>query len=261
MQRHLAWIGIAVLFFAASSGSAQNPTPVALKEQLPSDPLIVKRMPAFACWQITMTPKTAPGIHKKGIPINGTIIRSITVQKTAPIYTHHIIYDDGGVGLRWTDGQTEYRKLAGMPMGMLVGYSPYDTEKCDYSQTDFPELAWVNATHFLGVRKYGDKPCLIFQKDFKSGIEIANEAAHRMMLADGIISETGNSTVKGTAVIDSETRLPLAYDTGDSVRHYAYLPAPAAMQTMPDQVKQAVEEHQKALDSIIHKPRLHAVTQ
>ncbi|XHR28348.1 MAG: hypothetical protein ACFUZC_20815 [Chthoniobacteraceae bacterium] len=217
-----------VLIFLGLAGSwlrAQSPGPAPLP---PNSTVILRRAPAFACWEVTFEGKpgsaSMPGL------------RSVLLTKTGEIVHEQFRFENGQAGECWLIGPTQMVRLPGdraikMDLyGKGLPITPYAL-----NATDFPGFDWVSPQTYTGVKKADGRVYSIFQK-YGTRMEVDEPEMVRFLsdLNAGQSINTGEA-LPVIAVVDGQTYLPVALHLGGEVRRYRFLEAPKAMQSLPEE--------------------------
>jgi hypothetical protein len=249
---------------AAQPGATTDP-----KSGLPKGPLL-SRIPEFAIWSITYTytdpretPPKKPGPENKP-PEQEASIESARPKKVLLTKTKNILHVETLDERRqtWHRWCRDSKHLIVFPGGK--GLAPCDGQDIhnpfyeDYQSTTFPGFEWVSAATFAGVESVRQRDCMVFRSAVK-GLDLMNpgEAAKlRSMAGEGMpIPEEALKTKSTVAIIDLETRLPVALQVAGEVRQYTFLEPPGTILAFPDPV-QAWFAEQDALWKQVTRPLL-----
>ena len=98
---------------------------------------------------------------------------------------------------------------------------------------NFPEFAWVHASNFKGLQSWQGHQALLFQKEDKN---------------------RPNGGVACTAMIDSESLMPLMLQTGDELRLYECTWLPKTVQTLPPEVASYLDKLNDSFRRLLATP-------
>ncbi|XHR29647.1 MAG: hypothetical protein ACFUZC_03625 [Chthoniobacteraceae bacterium] len=181
----------------AAPAQALNPED---QQLLSEGPACVRVMPDLAQWSIDFS-YTSPAAPNE--PLRP---KHVVITKAAALRHVERVYESGLKGDLWRTGYMEVESRSNQPR-LLTRVVAGD------GVADFPELEWVSAKNFVGVRTEGDRKCLVFQEER--------------------FTEFHGSLGMAVALVDAEKRLPVGYRFLNEIRRYTILPAPPAKLTMP----------------------------
>jgi hypothetical protein len=190
-------LGVGVLASLGEPAWALTPEDMQL---LAAGPVCVRAMPEQAQWIIDFT-YTSPAA-----PFEPIRPKHVVVTKAANVRHEEKVYEGGAKSDLWRTGFMEVESRSNQPK-LLTRIAGGE------ATADFPELEWVSAKNFVGVRTEGDRTCLVFQE------ERFNEFHASLGMA--------------VALVDAEKRLPFGYRFGNEVRRYTVLPSPQGAVSMP----------------------------
>jgi hypothetical protein len=217
------------------------------KPVLPKGPLLAKA-PEFASWVVIhqySDPRKAPSEKGEGqaaVAVFDTARpKQVTFVKTRNLLRVETQDELGQTWSRWCQGEAH---LVVLPRGKgIVGcdaqdlFNPYYE---DYEKSPFPGFQWISAENFAGIESVQSRPCLVFRGEVP-GLELLNPGDAnllRSMLAEGLPVEDRIPGKKpAVAMVDLETRLPVALEVGGESRQYTFLAPPGVPLTFPKEVQ------------------------
>ena len=230
------------------------------KVELPKGPLL-SRIPAFASWSITYTyadpqdaPQKTPGQENKPpeTDTSATVARPkrVLFTKTRNILHVETVDEKRQTWNRWCrDALQSVVFPAGKGIASCEGQDIYNPFYEDYQGTTFPGFEWVSAATFAGIENVHSRDCMVFRSAV-TGLDLMSpgEAAKLRALADEgtPIPEEALKTKSTVAIVDLETRLPVALQVAGEVRKYTFLAQPSAMLEFPDRVQALFTERDAA---------------
>lgn len=153
-------------------------------------------------------------------------IRSITYGKDADMRTYHVT-------TRWSSGVSEEDwivdgvHVAERPGGghYVVGGERLTAQ--ELKVTDFPELAWVERRHFVGVRIYRGRKVFVFEEQFDRKRMTPTEARLYFFAKQADPKTTPEEVFqprasKVVAYLDVATQLPVLCNDGRKLYHYSF---------------------------------------
>ncbi len=265
-----------VLCFAtlsAFSGLAQT------TELPPTGPLIQTQTPAVSAWQIeyryeekaqkedpqknplsamiATDPAVAallkdnPRLAAQMNPPRVTLVRII---RTGVTRHEEIAYDNGTTDETWLSGDYRMSRSAGSPKIQVVSGARA-------GGSEFPEFSWITRENFTATRKVNGRDCLAFEMELDP-LQIEDPGLYQILLerqrhapktkkpqdtpADSAPTTLSGRSARAVAVIDAETKLPVALQMGKTSRLYQFQPAPTQLLTLPPEWAQAAQEHEVA---------------
>lgn len=221
-----------------------DPARVTNLPPLPPGPLL-KRTEAFSIWQITYTyaadkeakahaspspgeaksPGAIPQYPESKITQLPAVPRTITITRTKPLWLAETIDVKGHKLVDCSDGQQEYMKLPAMTSATLfqTGFTG-ERDLINFGSVDFPDLEWVSAKTFAGIKQLGSASYLIFTQDDM------------------------------TAWIDLESRLPVQWQKGSESRTFLQLPPPSGMLVFPPEILKLMALTKTDRDTLKRRP-------
>lgn len=215
---------------------APAPAPAANPDQpLPRTPL-VPRLPARAEWTVRMTrefsgawetgdewEKAAQAMAAMG---GNREIRSVQTSKDSVSKTYRL-------RTRWSDGDSEDewivldQHVADRPEGGYYIVAGEATTSQDLRRSDFPELEWLEMSHYRGLKTYKGKKVFAFSLPFDEKRLTGHDAQVFMLMKqrDKTITPSKFFKPKSQQIVvylDMATQLPLLYNDGTTLRRYSY---------------------------------------
>ncbi|HSI85339.1 MAG: hypothetical protein ACAI35_17615 [Candidatus Methylacidiphilales bacterium] len=198
-------------------------------------PPFVGRAPDVSGWKIVFQPiKT---VAKPGAdPATPS-----TAANTRPALVHEITVYKAGErrkelipSPRLNGGREERFYYKGIVFYQKPGFAPtdvYTQSSPGGADTDFPELAWIKAEHYTGVKREGGKRYYLFS--------MAPQQLAARLPAPGMPARSGPVKTlpqQGADIerimfrvwIDVDTKLPLKFDDGAYQRNYQFFPSSAS---------------------------------
>lgn len=209
------------------------------------------RVPDNIIWTVTITDsETQPGDDEEEIPsVLGEleVLEEREVAVAGPVRRETNRFSNGTSVERWFFRGHAFRED---PNGDLWVYSPEDDERIpDFSQTPFPELAWV--TDELAEERvvFGGVECVVYRlragtlsKEAES--DAGTEEDHDAPTAP--VSDPRRILLE--AFINASNGLPVALRTSTgSWQHYAFSPLPGGRLELPASHVSAWRGYQQAL--------------
>jgi hypothetical protein len=115
-----------------------------------------------------------------------------------------------------------------------------------------PVPTWVSAENFTEIKKQGDKSFLIFRtRIMPSGVEIVRDMEAE---AHGQTQSTEHLKVDAMAVIDADTRLPLAVQEGKATTTYKYEQLPPNAQIIPPAIQTEIATRAQKVRAATRQP-------
>jgi hypothetical protein len=197
----------------------------------------LNRAPDMSSWRVTCQLATPTGTTvATPAPPPALPFATMTVVKTKSLRQIESMDPAGLKTIRFFDGSME----SYTPPGTTTArYFSGDNKKMpglyiNFSQTDFPECAWVKPGEFAGIQVLGDHKCLVFtdKQTSNAPAQVANPNA---------------GAASSTAYIDLETRLPVKNQVNGLTYTYQFLPPPTEMLAIPALMKARIDfEAQRA---------------
>jgi hypothetical protein len=271
ITRTLTWT---LAFMVATNATAQQPDAkpavvppaVAPPDQVQPKTPLGPRAPVRAEWTVRMTAEFPGGWESEGAweqasdsPSENRVIRSIDFSKDAAIKTYRL-------KTRWSDGESEEewivmgQHVAERPGGRglyIVGAESSTAQ--DYGKSDFPELDWLEMSHYRGMKTYKGKQAFRFSLPFDQK-RLSRSEAQLLMLAkqaDPSITPSKFFKPKSPQVVvylDAATQLPLLFNDGSTIRRYDYSPPPSTSLRPSPTVLKFLRDRQKALTTRLATP-------
>lgn len=216
--------------------------PHTVRSQVPEvPPLEALRAPMDTAWTIEIQ---YPDQKEKDPALpQPARVKSVSVQKQKDVYQEIVAFDDGNKRERWvlsgiqfetSDGGTNVTRLL-----------PGDSSASDYSETDFPELAWVvglkprvtednGRQHLLLELNSSDRPLTRKEKTALSEMERLGGLYNELLAKKDKGKKPAGETLNPMGVdlfrpagalrllLDSKTKLPLRFDSPTETRIYSY---------------------------------------
>jgi hypothetical protein len=207
------------------------------KQLLAAGPVMINPMPTFSQWTVdcTYTDVTKPGDNsqmqklQKAAQTDPLLAKQlkdpqflaslkdsrpkrIVITKTGDTRHEETVFISGDSEADWRIGNIEVSRATAAPQWEAK-------VKAGFAAKDFPELQWVSADNFTGVKAENGRKFLAFQ-----------EARH---------DTEGNDLGMATAYIDVDTRYPASYRFRTEVRQYTIQPPPVSPLAVPGEVAAA----------------------
>jgi len=221
--------------------SAQTPLP-----PLPSGPLVQKRAPNFAKWDVTIVIAPDKGNSASGSTAatnaddKGKVVFEVTMTKTGKTMLREVHMPDGKIVPTWCLGDLQITIAAGVAIvqaKLHINDPSVPTPNYeDYSDSDFQGFDWIKASNYTGIKEVGGRKCLVFQDTLKEG---------------------GGPPINRTAHVDLETRLPVDVSVGGATRNYSFKTPPTAELVFPPPVAQLLKNLQREMDSAAPRWQVH----
>ncbi len=236
-----------LIMLASSAAWGQVASPNPTIPPLPSGPLL-KSAPDFSQWVVTYI---APTPARKGAPASGNqasnpkVMRRVEVIKTGPIRYLLTVEPDGSRMETWCTGTKQVYLHSGWKDPMVSDESDIkDPNSVDISKTDFPGCGWVSAKSYKGIQRLNGRDCIFFSDT----VVVVQE------IVPGNASKTTSYQYPALAYVDMETRLPVMLITPSEIAVYQFGAAPQSTLTIPAQVKEAMEQQEKAINNLTRMP-------
>lgn len=211
ISTHLLHV-LLILFVSSGFLTAQeiskNP-----KDPIPAPPF-VGRAPEVAGWKMNFYFKAAPVNSTNSSPTAAPAPNlEITVYKADNRRLEIIPARKGGKEERfYANNVLYYQKPGFAPTDVYTRPAP------GAADNDFPELYWIKAEHYMGVKREKGKRYYVFMMDLQTNAAPASLAPQKDASSNKFVSE---------AWIDMETKLPLKYDDGTYIRTYEFFKSSA----------------------------------
>lgn len=234
----------AFMFCSLHNASAQ-PTDLP-----PLEPL---RAPENSAWAVDFQ---YPGqLERKTDEPQPVRLKSLSVQKQNDVYLEKMVFDNGKMRERWVlDGIQFETSGEGKDVKRLL---PSDSSASDFSETDFPELAWVVGLKPLLIEE-DNRPFLLVEMDAAERPLTRKEAKARTEMEQfektfaHLLTKPGENHPTPQASVlpapsgnvrlflDPQTKLPLRLETPTESRIYSY-PSEVAPLRPPEHFKGAYD--------------------
>lgn len=244
-------LSLTLLFVSAVlnlNGQLAEPQPSV--PPLPPGPLIQKRAPSFAQWIIRSKPiKGGLGQENKVADANAKSSEAkekpswgslVSITKTGEIMLRQTMDDQSRVWNTWCTRQLQTTvypdgKQAILQAGNSDATAPTANFE-DYSQSDFPGFEWITQKEYVGQKEYQGKKCIVYQN---------------------VPPTDGSDHSKRTALVDLETRFPVALLIDNDTHTYEFKAPPQGMLTLPPFVQGLIDSRQRMMSSATRKaPKL-----
>jgi hypothetical protein len=186
-------------------------------------------------------------------------IRSITYAKDAASQAYQVT-------TRWNTGETEEEWVI---MGQHVAERPggkglyiVASERLlaqEITTVDFPELAWVERKHFVGVRTYKGRQVFVFEEAFNRKRMTPTEARQYFFAQQADPKVTPDKVFKPrfdkvTAYLDAVTQLPVLCNDGRNLYTYTFRATDAGRLRPPQKIVDFLRQHQEFLKARLTPP-------
>ena len=222
------------LLFAASAGGAaadQEPPP-------PPTPPYVQKMPDWCSWTVTYKSKhavAATGKTPAGTDDRLDPIKQIDVTKAGDV-RRDLELDETNTTLdRWTVKGVEMYLYPGSATSIVVVNAATDGNALNFHNADFGGMPDLSLQNYVDAVKFGGTECYHFflKHTRPEGDTMTINAAER--------AETHNREIW----IDVKTKLPVAFDDGESIRLYTFSPQRPAPLTLPANFAAELQHYQE----------------
>jgi hypothetical protein len=229
-------------------------------------PLEPLRAPINSAWTVVFQYPVQPeGDAAKPPPPR---LKSLSVQKQNNTYLEKTVFDDGTMSERLVlDGMQFETSDDGKDVRRLL---PSDSSAADFSETDFPELAWVvglkprmieedNRQFLLVEMDAANRPLTKNEARVRSDLEAFEKAYGHLLKSRGETNPTPQASAppgpSGTLrlFLDPRTKLPLRLETPIEARVYSYPSAHASLQ-VPEHLKAAYDRWRTEIIAASRKP-------
>lgn len=226
---------------AASAVTASSSPPA-----LPPGPLL-KRLPDNIKWTLITTepaentkPEAGTGesSENKAKPDKDAKATSSFLGEKAEKKAHVLITSADGIREEeWTDGNLLVTIRSGVKAPI------YTTGAIE----EVPMPTWISAANFTEIVKRDGKDYLIFRsRILPSGSEMA--------ISGETPDQVEKLKVDATAVIDADTRLPVAVKEGDATTTYAFEPLPPNAQIISPALQAEIADREQKVVAAARKP-------
>lgn len=198
----------------------------------PTEPVLAT-LPGLAAWNEIYAPKktSSPAENSAASPKETSLsLKKVQAEKGASNLHLTRIWSDDSRTEYWQIKDTSFEERPGSssvyvttPERRASSYSDLD-----YTKSPFPELNWVSLKSYVGVALYAGKPCYIFRETSKSTPPITK-----------------------IAWIDGATKLPVAYDDGNSVRTFEFVKAPSSEPQPSERFQSEINNYENAIRATI----------
>ncbi len=202
--------------------------------EIPSGALL-KPVPDFSQYTITFENPKASDPTAAANAIN-----QIIVTKTGNITSEVTIHQNGAREEVWHVGSSQYQKSGNDPV--WYGSSPAgDGNKTNNGYSPMPAIGyrdwdWVNRETFLGTMALDGGSCLVF-----GPVNAAKPKAGSGMTKDQL------AALPLMALVNAETRLPMALGGNGHNQRYIFAPPPTAMQQLPPDLAEQLKKAEDVL--------------
>ncbi len=223
---------------------------------LPPGPLLAET--DFAHWIVTTTPgnNTASG-NGAPAPANAPAEPPTIIEITRTGDTLHMVTTDArGKSDRWCVGKIQFIQEPGwdVPIWLDHDNAHGSARYISFGKALFPELSWISASNYTGIKLMGGRKCLVFTGKVMTlppaGIDQLKQAA----VAAGKPFDVKAYEADAVAYIDAETRFPVSYVKPYETSTYQILPAPTAKLTLPDKLQKMNAQINKRQKELQYKP-------
>jgi hypothetical protein len=244
--------------WAAAQQAAQQP--------VPREPL-VSQAPERAEWTVRMVEKYPDGWDSDDSweaqgdtvsPQQANSVRSMSYAKDAGFQTYQVT-------TRWTNGNSEQewivmgQHVAERPGGGLyvVGAERLTAQELKFS--DFPELAWIERKHYVGLKVHKGRKVFVFEESFDRKRMTPTEARQFQFALQADPKATPRKVFqprfpKVVAYLDVTTQLPVLYNDGSKLRYYTFRNADSGRLRPPKAIVDFLRQRQAALDARLAPP-------
>jgi hypothetical protein len=192
-------------------------------------PWPVNHAAPYATWTITLSPKQASPAAG-ATPSSSTAQRSlkaIHVAKMDKDFQEIQYWSDGLTTERWEFQGTVLLEQAGSPGIYIFDQKRLSAQIADglsvHFKSDFPELNWLSAKAYAGVKTYQGQSCYWFQ----------------------VKSPVADNQSTPQAWVNVKTRLPMAFDDGMMLHVYAFQDTASRQAELPPRFAEALKNYQK----------------
>ena len=232
ISAHLAALAVLSLW-PASSAEAQAPS--ATKPQIVPRQPPVSPAPARSEWTVRMSTdvlaseseEERPGAAEVAAASQQRTVRAIQFSKDAnsKAYRLRTRFSDGGSEEEWILSGSHVAERAGKRGFYIVGNE--SSVGRELTRTDFPELAWVEMSHYRGVKAHRGKPAFHFTIPFDEKRLTGEQAQYMDLMRRSDPKATPTKVFKPklaevSLYVDAVTQLPMTYNDGLNVRRYTF---------------------------------------
>lgn len=221
----------------------------------PKNP-ILPRAPEFSSWTIVervgeqknSSEPTSPGdLAAKDI--------RCTITKTGTTYREISTVPGNGESTKWVmDGMQIKQTPAGGRL-IRIPRTKYSADFSDYARSDFEPFEWVNRETYIGVQKYEDRLCYVFEVEAGKKRLTPRERHDKSSGGSDIEKPPGETTVTLepshtlTAYLDVATQLPVALKESDRLTTYTFNPPPTSPLSPPADVLENFTKWRETIQS------------
>lgn len=185
-------------------------------------------------------------------------IRSMSYAKDSNIQTYKVT-------TRWTSGKSEDEWIVeGTHVAKRPDGTPYvvGSERLmaqELKVTDFPELAWIERGHFVGVRIYKGRKVFVFEEQFNRKRMTPTEARMYFFAKQADPEATMEKVFqprasKVVAYLDVATQLPVLCNDGRKLYRYTFKNPDAGRLRPPQDILNFLIKRQAMLQARITPP-------
>ena len=229
----LAVVTVSAQETAPDSASAKPVAPAKPGQLVPRLPLVASA-PARADWTVRMSTDfsdsgEAADERKPGAAAISQQRTASSIQfskdAAAKAYRLRTHWSDGDTEDEWIVMGNHVAERAGH-RGLYIVGSESSTAR-ELSRADFPELAWVEMTHYRGVKAINGKKVFVFSVPFDQKRLSGDQAQIMAFSKRSDATATPTKIFKPkiqevTLYLDSATQLPVLYNDGMILRRYAF---------------------------------------
>jgi hypothetical protein len=213
------------LALCVAGGKAQTAS-----EALPEGPLLAN--PPAAQWRVSVSYKHEESADGERSP--EPRLREAFVVKTGSVWFQKLENASGEQLDVWSDS---IRLLVTSPRWPEAVYYSGMPSSGEYpgptAKSAFPEVEWVSAGNFQGIKAVGGSECMVFvdKRMLFSSDEL--DGIRMDLSLQGMPFKAEDYKSKVTAYIDVKTRLPVLYQGGRVTYRYQHYAPPGAMLSLP----------------------------
>lgn len=227
--------GLSLFLFAAPYARAQQPDGA---EEIPLGALL-KPAPDLAKWTVTYE---YPNVGTPQVPArNGSEVAQITTIKTGNIVSQDVVDGRGSHEQIWyVGGDKQYRKPAGksewFESSPSMGGNKVNSDFVALPENGYRGWDWIDRDSYLGMAKLEFGNCLVFVPGGRSQSKISGKSLSKDQVAAFPI----------VALVNAETRFPVALRSGGVTQRFEFGQAPTAMQQFPADLKDSIKNGEEA---------------
>ena len=276
IKSHSRCIAMLLLLAAGPAGAQETPAappagntaPTAKPGQpVPRMPL-VSAAPARAEWTVRMTTDFSDNEGKSnprppGAPAAATVqqrtVSSIQYSKDAASKSFflHTLWSNGDSDEEWIVMGSHVAERAGHRGFYIVGNE--SSTAADLSQSDFPELAWVDMSLYRGVKTFKGKQAFVFSVPFDKKKLSSDQARVMAFYLQSDKKATPSKVFKPKVsevivYLDAATQLPIEYNDGMILRRYHFIQPTDARLIPPAKIVEFLKTRNKALADRLTPP-------